>query len=265
MFTNNKNIPVKFLACWQFCHTNVNTDISPRKYCTLSFRNAVGNGSMSCNGKTIKLENNMITLMPHNIGFSRKAHYDDFFAIEFEAYNYHGKEIKAVMPSDPSRIQKLFSKAYKCFMHPSPGYMYRCTSYLCEILELLQIEFGNPDTKMSPMIVDAVNFMLEHYTDPKLTVANLAERSHISSTYFRKLFENAFGINPKAYMLKLRLEHSVNLLASTSLSITEISTQSGFLDSRYYTTVFGRAYGLSPSVARRSEDLYNLTINRSGK
>ncbi len=261
MFTNNKNIPIKFLACWQFRHSNINTDISPRKYCTLSFRNAVGGGSMSCNGKTVKLEQNMVTLLPHNVKYARKARYDDFFAIEFEAYNYHGKEIKAVMPSNPSRVQELFNKAYKCFMHPSPGYLYRCTAYLCEILELLQIEFGNPDTKMSPLIVDAVNYLLENYTDSKLTVSSLSNKAHISSTYFRTLFEEAFGMGPKAYMQKLRLEHSIKLLASTNLSISDISTQSGFVDSRYFTTVFKRVYGISPSVARRSDSLYHLTIS----
>ncbi len=265
MFTDNKNIPIKFLACWQFCHTNVNTDMPPRKYCTLSMRNAVGSGSMSCGGKTVKLEQSMVTLLPHNVEYSRKACFDDFFAIEFEAYNYHGKEIKAVMPSDPQRIRDLFNKTYKCFMHPSPGYLYRCTSYFSEILELLQIEFGNPDQKMSPLIVDSVNYLHEQYTDPKLTVAQLSEYAHISATYFRTLFESAFGISPKSYILKLRLEHSVKLLASTTMSISEIALHSGFTDSRYYTTMFRRTYGLPPSVARRSEDIFSLTINKSTK
>ena len=262
MFTSNENIPIKFLTCWYFRQVNPDQHMKPRKYCTLAFRNYAENGILIAGGETIKTATNMVTLVPHNLEYFRKARYDDFFAIEFEAYNYNSKKIKAVMPSNPARLQELFCKTYKCFMHPSPGYLYRCTAYFSEILELLQIEFGNPDTKISPLIVDAVNYMFENYTDQKLTVAKLSDIAHISPTYFRSLFEDAFGMSPKAYMLKLRLEHSVKLLSCSMQSIAEISAQSGFTDSRYYTTVFRRAYGLTPSVARRSEDLFNLTINK---
>ncbi len=260
MFTNNDSVPIKFLACWHFKQSHVSQQMYPRKFCTISFRNATGNGIIEYDGGTVSLENNMVTLVPQNIGYTRKAKFDDFFAIDFEAYNYTSTKIHAVMPSNPERLVSLFSNASKCFRQPSPGYIYRCTSYLCEILELLQIEFGNTDTALPSNIAAAVNYLHENYSNPNLKVSDLCEISHTSPVYFRTLFEKALGVNPKTYIIKLRLERSVRLLATTTLSINDVAIKSGFTDARYFATLFKHHYGISPSVARSKDELFNMTI-----
>ena len=262
MFTNNSSVPIKFLACWHFKQLNINQQMYPRKFSTIAFRNATENGTIQYDGGTVTLENNIVTLVPQNIGYSRKAKYDDFFAIDFEAYNYNSSKIHAVKPSDPEMLLKLFSQTNRCFRHPAPGYMYRCTAYLSEILELLQIEFGNTGVTIPENLVDAINYLNENYTNPNLKISDLCAISHVSEVYFRKLFEKTFGVNPKLHIIKLRLERSVRLLATTTLSINEIAAKSGFTDSRYYATQFKQYYGISPSVARHKDGLYNLTINK---
>ncbi len=263
MFVTNDNIPIKFLACWHFKQTNVNQQMYPRKFSTIAFRNATGDGVIDYEGRSLPLDTNMVTLVPQNIGYTRKAKFDDFFAINFEAYNYNSAKILTVKPADPEKLVSLFSKTSKAFRNPSPGYLYRCTAYLCEILELLQIEFGNTNTKIPDKLTEAINYLNSNYTNPNLKISDLCAIAHISEVYFRTLFEKALGVNPKSYIIRLRLERAVRLLETTSLSINDVSAKSGFSDSRYFATQFKNHYGMSPSVARRKDKLYNLTINKS--
>ena len=54
-----------------------------------------------------------------------------------------------------------------------------------------------------------------------------------------------------AYLTNIRMEQAKKLLLSTSLSIAEVSEQSGYGDYRVFTKVFKKAEGITPSQYRR--------------
>ena len=80
---------------------------------------------------------------------------------------------------------------------------------------------------------------------------HLAEEFHLSSQYISQLFKSEVGVNFLAYLTNIRMEKAKKLLLSTSLSIADVSEQSGYGDYRVFTKVFKKSEGITPSQYRR--------------
>ena len=79
----------------------------------------------------------------------------------------------------------------------------------------------------------------------------LAEEFHLSAQYISQLFKNEIGVGFLTYLTNIRMERAKQLLLSTSLSIAEVSEQSGYSDYRVFTKVFKKSEGITPSQYRR--------------
>jgi len=72
----------------------------------------------------------------------------------------------------------------------------------------------------------------------------------MSQSGLRKCFQEAFSESPVHYLQRLRVERSLELLADSEKSITEIAFAVGFQDSNYFARIFQRVLGQSPSSYR---------------
>ena len=84
-----------------------------------------------------------------------------------------------------------------------------------------------------------------------MSLSVLAEEFHLNPQYISQLFKNEIGVGFLAYLTNIRMEKAKKLLLSTSLSIGEISEQSGYGDYRVFTKVFKKSEGITPSQFRR--------------
>ncbi len=78
------------------------------------------------------------------------------------------------------------------------------------------------------------------------SVADIAERCMVSASYLKKLFAKYAGIGVHKYFLRLKLNHAVKLLKQGH-SVTEVSEKLAFNTQNYFSTVFKREFGASPS------------------
>ncbi|WP_246159775.1 helix-turn-helix domain-containing protein [Microbacterium rhizomatis] len=83
------------------------------------------------------------------------------------------------------------------------------------------------------------------------TVQELAEAAHLSPSQLRRVFVEAFGKAPIAYLTMVRTERMAHLLRSTDLPIKLIAAEAGWADADFAARQFRRALGVSPSVYRR--------------
>lgn len=83
------------------------------------------------------------------------------------------------------------------------------------------------------------------------TLSELAKQAHLSPSRFSALFSQAAGMSPMNYLLQLRLDHAVQLLEQSSLSILEIADRSGFRNLSNFNRLFLRYVGKPPSAMRR--------------
>ena len=107
-----------------------------------------------------------------------------------------------------------------------------------------------PVVKKERVITGITKYMKEHLSE-EVSLHILSEEFHLNSQYISQLFKNEIGVNFLTYLTNIRMEHAKKLLLSTSLSIAEVSEQSGYGDYRVFTKVFKKSEGITPSQYRR--------------
>ncbi len=95
----------------------------------------------------------------------------------------------------------------------------------------------------------ALSYISEHYTE-HITVKILAEASNMSESNFYALFRRHVGTSPIAYLNSYRLSVAADALTQSTQSIKEISFSVGIDDSMYFSRLFRKTYGVSPSEYR---------------
>ncbi|MEQ1702334.1 MAG: AraC family transcriptional regulator [Ilumatobacteraceae bacterium] len=87
------------------------------------------------------------------------------------------------------------------------------------------------------------------YAEP-LDVRALAREAKLSPAHFSREFRRTFGESPHQYLLTRRLERAAFLLRNTDRSVAHICMAVGLSSVGSFTTSFGRAFGMAPTVYR---------------
>lgn len=112
------------------------------------------------------------------------------------------------------------------------------------------INYGNQLYRVSsPAVSQAVAYCNEHYAR-KVTLDELAAHVRLNKSYFSQLFHKEMGLSFGDYLESVRIKRAQQLLRENRASIAEISEQVGFANQNYFTKVFKRATGTTPSQYR---------------
>ena len=105
------------------------------------------------------------------------------------------------------------------------------------------------DVRLSQVRDSIDRYIREHYAS-ELSMQDVARAMNYSDAYFCKLFKQCFKVNFSAYLNEFRVEKARELLATTRLSVREVSIACGYSDSNYFARVFKRITGQTPSEYR---------------
>lgn len=83
-----------------------------------------------------------------------------------------------------------------------------------------------------------------------ITVSMLASASGLSGSQFSRLFSQALGVAPMAYLRDVRLNRARELLESSAQTINDIATAVGYASHHYFSRDFRANVGLSPTEFR---------------
>ena len=101
------------------------------------------------------------------------------------------------------------------------------------------------------MILEAKDYIDSHFADPDLSLNDVASQVGLSSSHFSAVFSRESGETFKECLTKARIEKAKELLKMTELKAFEIAYQVGYKDPHYFSAVFKRQTGLSPSEFRQ--------------
>lgn len=109
------------------------------------------------------------------------------------------------------------------------------------------------DKTAKKVILEAKQYILDHYQDPELSVDVMCRQLHMSTAYFSTVFKRETGQTYIAYLTEVRLDKAVELLNTTDDKTYVIAQKVGYQEQNYFSYVFKKRFGISPTKFRGSQ------------
>ncbi|MEF2964492.1 response regulator [Paenibacillus sp. M1] len=107
--------------------------------------------------------------------------------------------------------------------------------------------------KTSETLMMSAQHYIQHHLGNDFGIEDIADYLGISCSYFCLLFKNHFGETFVEYLTKQRVEMAKCLLSGSDKSVTQIGSCVGYQERRYFTRVFQKYTGMTPSEFRLKE------------
>ena len=152
-----------------------------------------------------------------------------------------------------------FAYAQEAVQHHAYDYLLKPIKQeeLERVLSAIVAESGESErvTKEEPisdrLIDNVIAEIRTHYTED-ISLTSLAAKYSVSMGHLSKIIKEHLQVNFSDYIASLRIQRAKELLSDDSLSIQEIAEIVGYDDYFYFTKVFKKVEGISPSKYRKS-------------
>ena len=102
------------------------------------------------------------------------------------------------------------------------------------------------NSQYKKLIRQAKEYIEQHYTNPDLTLNDVAAQANLSASHFSVVFSQETHQTFKEYLTETRINKAKELLRMTALRSADIAYQVGYNDPHYFSSVFKKNTGLSP-------------------
>ena len=103
----------------------------------------------------------------------------------------------------------------------------------------------------SQLILEIQNYIREHYCDPSLCLAGIAQRFNISEVYFSQTFKSVTDENFSVYLENIRMEQARILLKTTGKTVEEVAGMVGYNSINTFHKAFKRVNGITPGAFKK--------------
>ncbi len=122
-------------------------------------------------------------------------------------------------------------------------------SALGELITSFMIAFRD-NGEFSPAVEMIRSSIIRNFASPSFELDGEIRRMPFNYDYLRKLFQKEMGLTPLKYMMDLRMKRAGNMLGAVwtrEYSVAEVAENCGFSDALYFSRVFKKYYGCSPT------------------
>lgn len=102
------------------------------------------------------------------------------------------------------------------------------------------------DQKNLQAVKKAADYIREN-SDKKITIDEIAQVVYLSPCYLSRIFKQSLGCTLMEYLTQVRVEKAKKMLKNPKYNITQVAEESGFEDPGYFTRVFKKIEGITPS------------------
>ena len=122
--------------------------------------------------------------------------------------------------------------------------------FFVSLTALLHVDAGPVrEIEQRERIEKSMDEMRRTLTAP-LTLELYARSAGFSVSQYSHLFKKHYGSSPMAYFIELRIQRAKELLDSTGMSVKEVAWALGFEDQLYFSRIFKKVSGTSPTAYR---------------
>ncbi len=118
----------------------------------------------------------------------------------------------------------------------------------------------NRNLKLHELLNIAKEYIDNNY-DKDLTLTQVAKYIYLSDSYFAHSFKDKFGISPKSYILKVRIEAAKEYLKNTDTKVAEVAKIVGFSSQQRFNDIFKKHENITPLSYRQMCKLERMNYN----
>ena len=185
----------------------------------------------------------------------------DIALLDIEMPGMNGIELAKYIKEKNTECIIIFITAYDRFDYAIEAMHIKAFDYLLKpwkeerLCEFINTAIENVRSmQKTDSIVHSQKDIIKDYIDRNykkdISAKDVAGILGYSDVYFSKVFKQLFDDNFINYLTKIRIDRAKLLLKDVSFNIKEVGKSVGYADSNYFTKVFKRSVGMSPSEYR---------------
>ncbi|MCL2361931.1 MAG: AraC family transcriptional regulator [Defluviitaleaceae bacterium] len=175
------------------------------------------------------------------------------FAANFRLYDETNVEVDVPLPLISTvgvheGLASQFKRLNENWLRRRPGYIMRGRAFFMLILQRLsEMLLYEVDTHQFDKRVKAViRFITDNYAEA-ISITDAAKTVHLTPNYLGILFKQETNVTFRDYLNNIRLNQAEDMLRAGEGSITEVAHKCGFKDVFYFSRLFKKYKGATPS------------------
>ena len=100
------------------------------------------------------------------------------------------------------------------------------------------------------LVTEAQNIVRERYMESEITLDDVCSALGVSNSYFSSIFKKEMGKSFISYLTDYRMDIAAEMILNTTEKSYTIAEKVGYLDANYFSYVFKKKFGMSPSKYR---------------
>jgi AraC-like DNA-binding protein/quercetin dioxygenase-like cupin family protein len=223
-----------------------------------------GKGQLQTTGWNGDIHSGELVLLPRGVSHRYWADADDPWSIYWCHFSGHqaqeyiyNMDYKQKLPIlKVGHSPQLMAQFASVLAETSTGYNTPAMIYAANMLKQLLAYIGKLAQQVKTPHRHQFNldllqaYMLQHL-DKSIDLDALATQVNLSKFHFSKKYKEATGFSPVQHFLKMKVEYASYLLETSDLAIQGIASRVGYDDSLYFSRLFKKTTGLSPSAYRQ--------------
>lgn len=155
--------------------------------------------------------------------------------------NELGGDVRNILP-ETDRIEEIMSNI---------DTLEKFNSYMDKILNIaFDFRENKSNNKYGKIIVKAKDYINKNYSKSNLNLKSVADFVNISPSHFSTVFAQETGEKFIDYLTTIRIRKAIELLKTTNLKVTEIAFEIGYKEPHYFSQLFKKVTGKSPTSYR---------------
>ena len=224
------------------------------------------------NGRSYSLNNGQLVILPpgstHTGPSSEAMVYMIAFDVEFSEMENLYERVISLDGRQKQQLEQIMSLGTNILENvPKKGYQagnsIHCRANSFELqkfrnyFEVFLIELYLKETKsisnvhyrfQNDEVFDRLLSYMKRNIDKQLTLEDISKATLVSVAKIRKLFYTKHTCAPMHYFNQLKIETAIDMMCNTTLPYSEIASQLGFSSASYFSKLFKKKTGLSPSM-----------------
>ena len=145
---------------------------------------------------------------------------------------------------------------YELDAQPDNFWLLRIRHFLVDILFVVTADFFHNSRENEVykdyLVVKAAQYMRKHLEE-EINLADIVNEVSVNKNKLNEAFLNEVGMTCMAYLEHMRMQYAKLLLNETDFSIKEICERIGYYDVNYFSKVFKKNFGMSPTEYRKGK------------